>query len=131
MDKINKLYKKYLDMLLEKFGRGFFHDPIMLTLIGIFAVLLIGLLFMIIFRIQLGDVETPLLYNVIYGVTSIGPWFYLYYYLLAVTTIGLLNLLIGWSLFEKERLLAYLLGISNIVLTIVMILFIYNLTALL
>ena len=131
MEKINKLIKKYFDMLLEKFGRGFFHDPIMLTLISIFTVLLIGLLFMIIFRIQLGDVETPLLYNVIYGVTSIGPWYYLYYYLLAVTTIGLLNLVISWSLFEKERLLGYLLGISNIVLTIVMILFVYNLTALL
>jgi len=131
MKKINKIFKKYLEQLTEKFGLAFYHDPIMLTLISIFILLLIILIFVIVFRAQLGDVETPLLYNVISNVTSFGPWYYLYYDLFAIIAIGLLNLLIAWSLFDKERLLGYLLGLSNIILTIIMIQFVYNLTTLL
>ena len=130
MKKINNILNKYFDKLMEKFGLGFYHDPIMLTLISIFTILVIALIFMIVFRVQLGVVETPLLYNVVSNVTFFGPWYYLYYYLLAIVLVGLLNLLIAWSLFDKERLLSYLLGISNVILTIVMILFVYNLTAL-
>ncbi|MEI6267078.1 MAG: hypothetical protein WCP14_04285 [bacterium] len=130
MKKINNILNKYFDKLTEKFGLGFYHDPIMLTLISIFTILVIALIFMIVFRVQLGVVETPLLYNVVSNVTFFGPWYYLYYYLLAIVLVGLLNLLIAWSLFDKERLLSYLLGISNVILTIVMILFVYNLTAL-
>jgi hypothetical protein len=78
--------------------------------------------------VSTGDI--PLSYSVIYGVTSLGSWVNLYFYLLAYTFLGVLNLFVGWAFFEKERLISYLLGFVNIIIGILFIITIFNLTAL-
>ncbi len=72
----------------------------------------------------------PLTYNVVYGVTYSSTWFGPYYYLLALVGFGLINYLIAWAYFDKERLLSYLISCVNILLAALVILYVFNLTAL-
>jgi hypothetical protein len=67
---------------------------------------------------------------VIYGVTSLGSWINLYFYLIAYAFLGFLNLFVAWAFFEKERLISYLMGLTNIAVGILFVIIIYNLTAL-
>jgi len=131
MSKITDLFNKTRIRAIEIFGRSFYHDLIMLTMLGLYAGLSVITLLTIIFRVTSANVTIPLVYNVVYGVTSIGPWYYIYYYFLAGVLLGAMNILIAWAFFEKERLISYLLGFVNIIIAVLFLLFMYNLTALL
>ena len=128
--KITEIYNKYKEKYIQMFGRTFYHDVLMLGMISAFALIVIGILLVLIFRVRAGGGDIPLSYNVIYGVTSLGSWLNLYFYLLAYVVLGLLNLFAGWAFFEKERLISYLLGFVNIIIGILFVIAIFNLTAL-
>ncbi len=99
-------------------------------MMGLFFLTILGVFFTLIFRAHNTSENVPIIYNVIYGEVKTGPLYTLYLYLLSLTVFGGLNLSIAWSLFNKERLLSYLLGVSNILLGVLMILYVFNLTAL-
>jgi len=128
--KISEIYNKYREKYIQMFGHSFYHDVVMLSFISAFVLILIGILLTLIFRVNPSTGDIPLSYNVIYGVTSLGSWINLYFYLLAYFFMGLLNLFVGWAFFEKERLISYLLGFVNIIVGILFIIAIVNLTAL-
>lgn len=129
MSKLTKLFEKYRTKAIHDFGTSFYHDPVMLGMASLFVVQLVSLLLLLIFRVQPGSV-VPLTYNVVYGVTYSSTWFGPYYYLLALAGFGVINYLIAWAYFDKERLLSYLIACVNILLAALMILYIFNLTAL-
>ena len=128
--KITEIYNKYREKYIQMFGRTFYHDVLMLTMISTFALLAVAILLVLIFRVKATGGDIPLSYNVIYGVTSLGSWLGLYLYLLAYILMGSLNLFAGWAFFEKERLISYLLGFVNIIIGILFVITIVNLTAL-
>lgn len=127
---IRNIYEKYRDKYIKLFGKTFYHDVVMIVMFTIFALILATILLILIFRVQSGAGVVPLSYNVIYGVTSLGSWVNLYLYLIGYAVLGLLNLFIAWAFFEKERLISYLTGLTNIVIGLLFIIVIYNLTAL-
>jgi hypothetical protein len=128
--KIKEIFNKYKDKYIQMFGRSFYHDVVMLTMVTLYALILAATLLLLIFRVKSGMGIIPLSYNVIYGVTSLGSWWNLYLYLIGYSILGLLNLFVAWAFFEKERLISYLMGLTNIVVGILFIIVIYNLTAL-
>lgn len=128
--KIHDIYTKYKDKYISLFGKSFYHDVVMITMFTAYLLILAIMLLILIFKVQAGTGVIPLSYNVIYGVTSLGSWMYLYSYLLAYAFLGLLNLFIAWAYFEKERLISYLVGLTNIIIGILFIIVIYNLTLL-
>lgn len=130
MAKFSDLVTKYKDEMLENFGSSFYHDPITISLLTLFSLLLAALLLLLILRVQPGATHLPLTYNVIFGVTYSSSWFGPYLYLLGITGLGIVNFLIAWAYFDKERLLSYLIGSVNILLVALTILIVYNLTAL-
>lgn len=127
---IKTIYQKYKEKYVGLFGNSFFHDVVMITMLTIYVLLLASILLILIFRVQAGTGVIPLSYNVIYGVTSLGPWIYLYFYLAGYAFLGFLNLFVAWAFFEKERLISYLMGLTNIAIGILFVIIIYNLTAL-
>jgi len=127
--KIKEIYAKYKDKYIRLFGRSFFHDILMISMLTIYLLILATILLLLIFRVTAAIGVIPLSYNVIYGVTSLGSWINLYFYLIGFAVLGLLNLFVAWAFFEKERLISYLMGFTNIVIGILFIIIIFNLTA--
>lgn len=127
---IREIYQKYREKYIGLFGRSFYHDMVMITMFTIYLLLLATMLLLLIFRVKAGTGVIPLSYNVIYGVTALGSWFNLYLYFIGYIFLGLLNLFVAWAFFEKERLISYLLGLTNNVIGILFVIVIYNLTAL-
>lgn len=127
---IREILHKYQEKYIGLFGRSFYHDVVMITMFTIYLLLLATMLLLLIFRVKAGTGVIPLSYNVIYGVTSLGSWFNLYFYFIGYISLGFLNLFVAWAFFEKERLISYLLGLTNIVIGILFVIVIYNLTAL-
>lgn len=130
MNKLTQIYNKYRDQLLDLFGPSYFHDPISLVLLGVSGLALLFLLLLLIFRLSGNLSQVPVVYDVIYGVTSTGSWFSLYGYFFAAVAFGLLNSFLAWILFEKERLLSYLLGLVSLVMYLIFFIYLYNLTML-
>lgn len=128
--KIKEIIIKYRDKYTDLFGRSFFRDTLMLAMITGFLLMVVGILLILIFRIKGMTGIVPLSYNVIYGVTSLGSWANLYVYLLAYIFLGVLNLLISWAFFDKERLISYLVGLTTLVIGVIFAVNVYNLTAL-
>jgi len=128
--KIRELYEKYRDKYISLFGKTFYHDVVMISMFSIYVVLLAAILLILIFRVNSGTGTVPLSYNVIYGVTSLGSWLNLYIYLVGYAVLGALNLFVAWAFFEKERLISYLMGLTNIVLGLLFVIVVYNLTVL-
>lgn len=128
--KSHEIYEKYKEKYIKLFGKSFYHDIVMITMFTIYVLILASVLLILIFRVKAGAGVIPLSYNVIYGVTSLGSWINLYFYLFGYAFLGLLNLFVAWAFFEKERLISYLVGVINIVIGILFIIVIYNLTAL-
>jgi predicted membrane protein len=130
MKRIKETYKKSHEKIIANFGTSIIHDPIMLTMAGVFSLVLLIMLLIIIFRVQPAAITTPMVYNVVYGVTDIGNWYALYYYFIACLILGILNLSIAWAFFDKERLVSYLLAFVNIIIAIIITISVFNLTAL-
>lgn len=128
--KLREIYEKYRDKYIKLFGKSFYHDVVMITMFTIYLLILASILLILIFRVKAGTGVIPLSYNVIYGVTSLGSWLNLYLYLAGYAFLGLLNLFVAWAFFEKERLISYLMGLTNIVVGILFVIIIFNLTAL-
>lgn len=131
MLKITAHIKKYFSRLEETMGKSYYHDPIMIGLMTVFALSLIALLFLLIFQVRPEDAQAPLLYNILYGVTYSASWYGIYGYLGALVVLGLLNFLVAWAFFDKERLISYLICCITIFIAILMIIYTYNLTVLL
>ena len=102
----------------------------MLSMLVVYALGLVGLLLLLIFQVPTTISQIPLTYNVIYGVTYASSWFGIYGYLGALIVLGIANFMIAWAYFDKERLLSYLAACVTLILVALMILFTYNLTAL-
>lgn len=130
MNRLTTIYKKYQAQLLEQFGASYFHDPISLFLLVSAGLSLLAILLLLIFRLNSGVSQVPVVYNAIYGVTGSGSWTALYGYFLAATVFGVFNSALAWILFEKERLLSYLLGIVSLIIYLIFFIYIYNLTSL-
>lgn len=130
MPKFGDLIEEYRAKVLEKFGRSFYHDPIILVILTIFSVMLLGLLLLLILKVQPSSADVPLTYNVVYGVTYSSSWFGPYFYLLSIISFGIVNFLIAWAYFNKERLLSYLIAFINLLLATLTIVSVYNLIVL-
>lgn len=127
--KISEIYEKYRDKYVLLFGKSFFHDVVMITMITLYLLIVASILLLLIFRVRSGAGVIPLSYNVIYGATSLGSWINLYFYLIGYIVLGALNLMVSWAYFEKERLISYLMGLTNIVIGVLFFIILFNLTA--
>lgn len=130
MSKLRSKINEYLAKGQQLLGKSFYHDPVILVMLTVFSLLLVVLLLMLIFQVEPSNLQIPLTYNVLYGVTFSSNWFGIYAYLGAITLIGAINFLVAWAFFEKERLISYLVGCITILLAGLTILYTYNLTAL-
>jgi hypothetical protein len=128
--KIKQIYQTYKDKYTKLFGKSFFHDVVMITMFSIYLLILAAILIVLIFKVKVGSGVIPLSYNVIYGATSLGSWFNLYIYFAGYILLGLLNLFVAWAFFEKERLISYLMGFTNIILGVLYFIIIFNLAVL-
>jgi hypothetical protein len=128
--KIKEIYGKYKEKYVGLFGRSFFHDVVILTMLSIYALIVVSVLLVLIFRVRSGTGVIPLSYNVFYGVTSQGSWVNLYLYLFGYALLGFLNFFVAWAFFDKERLISYLMGLISIVIGVLFMINIYNLTVL-
>jgi len=127
---IKKTYQNLKEKFIEQFGRYFFHDVLSLTLI-VGATLILLLLFLIlVFRVKGTDALVPLYYNSIYGVTTSVMWYKLYFIPFSYLVILVLNLLIAWAFFEKERLITYLILFVSIIIGLILLVMEFNLTIL-
>jgi hypothetical protein len=123
-------YKKIKIKLYELFGRIYFQDVISLVLMGIILLIFLALLLTLVFRLRGTDNLVPLFYNSTYGVTSSVMWYKLYFLPLAFFLIMVINILIAWAFFEKERLITYLLLLVTIISGLLLLISEYNLTVL-
>lgn len=57
-------------------------------------------------------------YNVLFGVDRVGPWWMVYYAPLIGLCVLLLNAIIGWIFFEKDKLVGYLLNTVTVLIHI-------------
>jgi len=128
--KLQAIFEKYRDKYVKLFGRSFYHDVVMITMLTLYLLILAAILLILIFRVRTSSEVIPLSYNVIYGVTSLGSWVNLYLYFIGYAILGMLNLFVAWAYFEKERLISYLMGLTNLVIGVLFIIIIFNLTAL-
>jgi hypothetical protein len=128
--KPKEIGQKYKEKYIKLFGKSFYHDILMVGMFTTYVLILITMLLLLIFKVRAGSGAIPLSYNVIYGVTSLGSWINLYLYLIGYAILGFLNLFVAWAFFEKERLISYLMGLTNIVIGVLFVIVIYNLTAL-
>ena len=127
---IKKYIKSKYSQLHESFGKNFYHDPIMLTLIVLAALEALSVVLIIFFTIQNISGLVPIAYNSIYGVISLGSFWELYAFGFGISLMLAINLLISWAFFDKERLISYLLGFCNLILGSLGIIVISNLVIL-
>lgn len=129
--KIKEFYLNNKDKYLELFGKTFFSDVISISLIFITFLLVLTMFLILAFRVKSGDYLIPLVYNSTYGVTALGAWYKIYLYPLAFLGFSLINFMIAWAYFEKERLITYLVLFVNILAGFLFVVLEYNLTVLL
>ena len=55
-------------------------------------------------------------YNVLFGVDRIGPWWHVFTVPLLGLSILLVNAVVGWYFFEKEKLVSYILNLTTILI---------------
>lgn len=65
--------------------------------------------FWLLLQIRPSDEQVFLHYNILFGVDLIGNWWKVYYVPIAGLLIILVNLVIGWLLFQKDKFVAQLL----------------------
>lgn len=124
--RLNNLREKLTDL----FGRSFFNDIISIVILLIVFLIFLVLVFLLIFRSLHSDGLVPIAYNSVYGVTSLVAWYKLYFIPVSFLGIGVINMLISWAFFEKERLISYLLLFSTLMMGAFLIISEYNLTVL-
>lgn len=129
-EKLKLNYQKLKESLFEIFGNTIFHDVFALVTASICLIILLALALIIMFQVKPADYLIPLVYNSTYGVTALGSWVKVYYYPLAYAGFLLLNILIAWAFFEKERLISYLILFVSVLAGIYFVIIEYNLTIL-
>lgn len=128
--KVKKICQNVKNKLVQLFGRMFFHDLPSIILIVLALLILLFLFLILFFRLRSTDYLVPLSYNSIYGVTASVVWYKLYFLPASYLIILILNILIAWAFFEKERLITYLILFISVLLGVLMIIMEYNLTVL-
>lgn len=128
--KIIELYKNNKDKFLDLFGSDFFSDIISLALLLVSSLILLTMFLVLIFRIKSGDYLIPLVYNSTFGVTALGFWYKLYLYPISYAGFLILNTLIAWAYFDRERLISYLVLLVTALSGLFFLIIEYNLTVL-
>lgn len=129
--KIKEYYENNKAKYFELFDKTFFSDIVSIGLIFVAMLILLTLFLVLIFRVKSGEYLIPLVYNSTYGVTALGAWYKIYLYPIAYLGFSLVNFLIAWAYFEKERLITYLVLFVNVLSGILFVIVEYNLTVLL
>jgi hypothetical protein len=127
---IKEIYQTNKQKLVDLFGKSIFHDLISISFGFVSLLIALTLFLVFFFRLKTGDFLFPLVYNSTYGVTALGKWYMVYMYPLSFLLLTLVNILIAWAYFEKERLISYLVLFVNIVIGIWLVIIEFNLTAL-
>ena len=90
----------------------------------ILALLMNALLWVLFyFRIPITLEPIILRFNIYVGISLIGPWFDVFYFPLAGLGIIIINLLIGWMLFRKDKLPAHFLIMTALAVQIILLIF--------
>lgn len=127
---IKEIYNNNKEKFVNLFGSTIFSDIISLTLVFLSGLMLLGMILVLLFRIRSGDFLIPLVYNSTFGVTALGAWYKLYLYPLAYFGIMVVNVLIAWAYFDKERLISYLVLLVSVLAGLLFLIIEYNLTVL-
>lgn len=130
MKKIKELYTNIKERLIALFGKTIFHDVLSLALSAMGLLILLTLVLIIAFRVKATSYLVPLVYNSTFGVTALGSWFKIYFYPLTYASFLILNFLVAWAYFEKERLISYLMLFVSLLTGILLVFIEYNLTSL-
>ncbi|MFA6534174.1 MAG: hypothetical protein WCT37_03295 [Patescibacteria group bacterium] len=93
-------------------------DKIILVLFFVSLFLNLGFYLAIYFSIRPTEASLVLHYSVYFGIDLIGPWFQLYLTPLVGSFLGLINLALALIFYQKEKIAAYLLAVTTLLLEI-------------
>ena len=117
---MNKV-KKIQDNIQDMKEHMFFRDILILGFLGASA-LLLGILFLIIFLgIQRSDVLVQVRFDSFTGVSKLGLWIEVYNLFVVGALIGLVNTVLSYVVYEKERLVSIFLLAGAVISEIILI----------
>lgn len=94
--------------LPEIFGRPFLKDFVNRVLLAISGILASGTWVLAFLRFQPSDFLVPVRYSSFFGVTQLGNWYDLYTVPAVMTFCIALNLLLGYIIYQKDKMITYI-----------------------
>ena len=113
--------RKLRDNIKSIRGHSFFRDPAMLAFEFFSLVLLFILFFIIFLGIKPGGVLIQLRFNSFSGVTDVGLWYKVYNLVVVGTVIYMVNSILAYFFYERERLASFFLLVAAAVVEIILI----------
>jgi hypothetical protein len=120
------ILEKAVGSVLSFFKEDFLKDSVVRILIAVFAILFTISLFLVASRFIPGDYYIPLKYNSFLGVTKIGKWYEVYRLPLILATCFGINTFLADKIYQKDRMITYILLGTNIFIGVTAIIAIYN-----
>lgn len=112
MNKIDifiKNIKENLKSHLPKiFEQPFFSDFTNRVILGVSGILFLSTWLLALFRFQPSDFLVPIRYSSFFGVTQLGNWYDLYAVPLVMTFCIILNLLLGRTIYQRDKMISYI-----------------------
>jgi hypothetical protein len=114
------------EAILKHIKSKFFRDVITQLLLIPSIFLLLAAWVLAIYYFRASEYLVPLRYNSFVGVYSLGNWYDAYIIPVVTTTSFVANVLLGKTIYQKDKFLGYILLATNIFLAIVGIVVIIN-----
>ncbi len=121
--KINNVRER----LVSRFGKTFFNDVISMVMLLLIFIFFLVLIFILVFGLNQDVGLVTLSYNSIYKAIISVTWYKLYFLPISYLGIGVINALVSWAFFDRERLISYLLLFSTVIMGVFMIISEHNL----
>jgi hypothetical protein len=114
------------EAILRHIKSLYFKDTVTQLLLIPSLFLLMAAWIVAIYYFRINEYAVPLRYNSFIGVFSLGRWYESYIIPLLLTVCVVVNILLGKTIYQKDKFLSYILVATNILLAIVAIVVIIN-----
>jgi len=104
--------------------RFFIQTPVWQSLLSIVFLLLVGVV-LIFLRIQPSDKMLILHYTIPFGIDLVGPWYRLYEIPFAGFVFALLNFILAYIFYTKQRNVAIIIVIATVLLEVTLLVGLY------
>lgn len=88
---------------------------------GASLLLVLGLWVSLAWHIRPSTDHIFLHYNVLFGVDLIGPWWHIFYISAAGTTVFLINTILGWVVYDRNRFMTQILLAASLLVQILLL----------